>query len=94
MNFVQHIYRPVVRLFESGCQAQIIIIHLLGLAPAVYMTTPDNGPEGRMPGGASQCDGCRAVPLNLLNRMWKENLWTLASEEKDYDSGFSTREDT
>jgi hypothetical protein len=32
----------------------IIIIHLLGLAPAGYLTTPDNGPEGRLRGGASQ----------------------------------------
>jgi hypothetical protein len=45
----------------------IIIIHLLGLAPAGYLTAPDNGPEGRLRGGASQGDGCRAVPLNLLN---------------------------
>jgi hypothetical protein len=30
------------------------------------MTTPDNGPDGRLRGGASQGDGCRAVPLNLL----------------------------
>jgi hypothetical protein len=42
----------------------LIIIHLLGLAPAGYLTTPDNGPEGRLSGGASQGDGCRAVPLN------------------------------
>jgi hypothetical protein len=46
-----------------------IKIHLLGMAPAGYFTTPDNGPEGRMHGGASQGDGCRAVPLNLLNRV-------------------------
>jgi hypothetical protein len=27
---------------------KIIIIHLLGLAPAGYLTAPDNGPEGRL----------------------------------------------
>jgi hypothetical protein len=32
----------------------IIIIHLLGLAPAGYLTAPDNGPEGRLGGGAGQ----------------------------------------
>jgi hypothetical protein len=32
----------------------IIIIHLLGVAPAGYLTAPDNGPEGRLRGGASQ----------------------------------------
>jgi hypothetical protein len=30
------------------------------------MTTPDNGPVGRLRGGASHGDGSRAVPLNLL----------------------------
>jgi hypothetical protein len=32
----------------------IIIIHLLGLAPAGYLAAPDNGPEGRLRGGACQ----------------------------------------
>jgi hypothetical protein len=32
----------------------IIIIHLLGLAPAGYLTAPDNGPKGLMRGGTSQ----------------------------------------
>jgi hypothetical protein len=32
----------------------IIIIHLLGVAPAGYLATPDSGPEGRLCGGASQ----------------------------------------
>jgi hypothetical protein len=54
---------------SEGPIRRIIIIHLLGLAPAGYLTTPDNGPEGRLRGGASQGDGCRAVPLNLLNRV-------------------------
>jgi hypothetical protein len=35
----------------------IIIIHLLGLAPAGYLTAPDNGPEGRLWGCASQVTG-------------------------------------
>jgi hypothetical protein len=52
----------------------IIIIHLLGLAPAGYLAAPDNGPEGRLCGGACQVpirsDGCHAVPLNLLSRVW------------------------
>jgi hypothetical protein len=31
-----------------------IIIHLLGLAPAAYLTASDNGPDGRLRGCASQ----------------------------------------
>jgi hypothetical protein len=54
---------------EQAERELIIIIHLLGLAPAGYLAAPDNGPEGRLWGGASQGDGCRAVPLNLLNRV-------------------------
>jgi hypothetical protein len=46
--------------------------------PAGYSTAPDNGPEGRLRFSARQVpvsgDGCLAVPLNLLNRVWKENL--------------------
>jgi hypothetical protein len=39
---------------STRMQRFIIIIHLLGLAPAGYLTAPDNGPEGRLWGGASQ----------------------------------------
>jgi hypothetical protein len=59
--------RHVNHITLPTCQVLIIIIHLLGLAPAGYLTAPDNGPEGRLQGGASQGDGCRDVPLNLLN---------------------------
>jgi hypothetical protein len=62
----------------------IIIIHLLGLAPAGYMTTPDNGPEAWLRVGASQGDGCRAVPLNLLNLPVGRNL----RRGKDYELRF------
>jgi hypothetical protein len=33
---------------------------------------------------STQCDGCHAVPLNLLNRQGVKT----SAEEKDYDSGF------
>jgi hypothetical protein len=56
-------------LTQTRFPKTVIYCHLLGLAPAGYMTAPDNGPEGLMRDGASQCDGCRAVPLNLLNRV-------------------------
>jgi hypothetical protein len=62
---------------------QIIIIHLLGLAPAGYLTAPDNGALRRLRGSARKGDGCHAVPLNLLNRCDKRT----SAEEKDYDSG-------
>jgi hypothetical protein len=62
-NAFIHLARPSL---EGNAFDGIIIIHLLGLAPAGYMTTPDDGPEGRLRVGASQGDGCRAVPLNLL----------------------------
>jgi hypothetical protein len=51
----------------------IIIIHLLGLAPAGYLDAPYNGAKRRHTGECSQapkrCDSCHAVPLNLLNRV-------------------------
>jgi hypothetical protein len=34
--------------FPSGALIIIIIIHLLGLAPAGCLTAPDNGPKGLM----------------------------------------------
>jgi hypothetical protein len=52
----------------------IIVIHLLGLAPAGYLTAPDNGPEGLLRFGACQCDGCRGMPLNPLNLPVGRNL--------------------
>jgi hypothetical protein len=69
-----------------------IIIHLLGLAPAGYVTAPDNGPEGLMRGGACQVpnrrDGCLAVPLNSAESdVERKPHRTLALEEKDYDPG-------
>jgi hypothetical protein len=43
----------------------VIIIHLLGLAPAGWVTAPDKRPN--VP-SIHRCDGCHAVPLNLLTR--------------------------
>jgi hypothetical protein len=56
----------------------IIIIHLLGLAPAGYLAAPDNGAERRHTGGCSQVpltgDGCLAVPLNAAESPVGRNL--------------------
>jgi hypothetical protein len=56
----------------------IIIIHLLGLAPAGYLAAPDNGPEGRYTGRCSRVpkagDDCLAVRLNAAESPVGENL--------------------
>jgi hypothetical protein len=63
-----------MEMLRSSAVATGNVRHLLGLAPAGYLAAPDNGPEGRCPGGCSRVpitgDGCLAVPLNLLNRVW------------------------
>jgi hypothetical protein len=79
----------VVRQRPPRLSMIIIIVQLLGLAPAGSQAAPDNGPEGRYTGGgAAWCpktgDGCLAVPLNLLNRQGEKT----SAEEKDYDSSF------
>jgi hypothetical protein len=70
----------------------IIIIHLLGVAQAGYLAAPDNGPEGRLRGGACQepigCDGCHAVPFNAAELgVTRKPFRTIAFKEKDYDPG-------
>jgi hypothetical protein len=63
----------------------IIIIHLLGLAPAGYSTAPDNGPGGRLRGGASQGDCCRAVMLSY--RLETAGLWRIVDTGKSTNDG-------
>jgi hypothetical protein len=50
----------------SKVSSVIIIIHLLGLAPAGWVAAPDKRPN--MP-PTMRCDGCHAVPLNAADSM-------------------------
>jgi hypothetical protein len=44
----------MIAMPSAGFKLEIIIIHFLGLAPAVYLAAPDNGAERRFTGGCSQ----------------------------------------
>jgi hypothetical protein len=80
MSLAPHFISSGLLLSSSDWAALpiIIIIHLLGLAPAGYLAAPDNGPEGRYTGECIRVpktgDGCLAVPLNAAESPGGENL--------------------
>jgi hypothetical protein len=50
------------------------LIHLLGLAPAGYLTAPDNGPEACCGDAQVKASADAAVPLNAAESSGEENL--------------------